>query len=76
MYRIFGTFSVGCDGKTSLGCIEVYDPDTNGWEFRSSMHEARHALSVAKQDGWIYALGGSDFTTTEFSSAERYDPVR
>ena len=40
------------------------------------MHEARHALAVSELDGWLYALGGSNFTTAEYCSAERYDPVR
>ncbi len=66
----------GCDGKTALNCVEMYIPETNTWEFCSSMNDARHALAMTEHDGWIYALGGSDFTTSEYSSAERYDPVR
>ena len=40
------------------------------------MNEPRHALSMTEHNGWLYALGGSDFTTSEYSSVEKYDPIR
>ena len=56
--------------------MEVYDPHNDKWEFRSSMNQARHALCVTELNGWLYAIGGGNFTTEEYSSTERYDPVR
>ena len=67
---------LGCDSKKALSCMEVYDLHKDQWEFRSSMNEARHALSFTELNGWLYAIGGGNFTTEEYSSAERYDPIR
>ena len=66
----------GCNGKRALNCMESYDPDKDQWHFCSSMNQSRHALSFTELNGWLYAVGGGNFTTDEYSTAERYDPVR
>jgi N-acetylneuraminic acid mutarotase len=53
--------------------VSVYDPVTNTWDSRASMHTARGFLATAVVNGKIYAIGGG--YPTPVNSVEVYDPV-
>lgn len=56
--------------------MECFDPVINKWTFVQPMVCGRHAFSLVELDGWLYAAGGSDYSGSEYSSVERYDPIR
>ncbi len=51
--------------------VSRYDPDTDSWSLVASMPTARHSLSSAVIDGWIYAVGGH--VTNSRSENQRYN---
>ncbi|KAK6758430.1 hypothetical protein RB195_015947 [Necator americanus] len=51
--------------------VEVYDPNTNLWEYGVSMRTSRHLAAVAVLDGYIYVMGGRNQSCV-FSSVERF----
>ena len=59
-----------------MNSVEYYDPSIDKWSFVSPMSLNRHAFSLVQMDGWLYAVGGSDFSHSEYNRVERYDPVR
>mmetsp|Transcript_3759 Transcript_3759/g.8286 ORF Transcript_3759/g.8286 Transcript_3759/m.8286 type:complete len:674 (-) Transcript_3759:94-2115(-) len=67
-YRVFFGFTVcskkiyvfggiGSNNGSQLSSVEVYDPDTNGWEFVSSMPEERGVCNVITVGHAIYVFG-------------------
>ena len=66
----------GCDGDVALSSVERYNPADKQWTYVQPMACGRHAFGLVELDGWLFAAGGSDFSKTEYSSVERYDPVR
>ncbi len=54
--------------------VEVYDPATDTWTEKASKRTARRWLGTCVLDGKIYAIGGTDHSST-FSTVEVYDPA-
>ncbi|MHA2108461.1 MAG: hypothetical protein ACW99R_12190 [Candidatus Hodarchaeales archaeon] len=62
---------------TSLGLVEVYDPETNIWSEVASMNVGRKRHEMIALNGYLYAIGGElgeSFTETT-KSVERYSPT-
>ena len=51
--------------------VSKYDPNSDSWTLDNSMFTARHSLSSAVIDGWIYAVGGH--VSNSRSENERYN---
>lgn len=66
----------GYDGSGALSTCEYYSPENNTWNMISSMNSPRHAFSMTELQAWLYVAGGSNFASTEYNTAERYDPQR
>ena len=58
VYAIGGIVSGGTAPSDSQNAVSRYDPATDSWTLVDSMPTARHSLSSAVIDGWIYAVGG------------------
>jgi hypothetical protein len=54
----------------------AYDPSSDSWELRESMHNGRSGLAVATVGGRLFAIGGSDsaFSASTARSVEAYTP--
>ena len=48
----------GWSANNETAVTEVYDPKTNTWEIKSSMHIARYDITANVVDGKIYVIGG------------------
>jgi kelch-like protein 1/4/5 len=69
----------GRDESTALAEVEFFDPHTNRWTSCASMHKRRGSVAVAECQGFIYAIGGHDFSranksVVRYNDGERYDP--
>ncbi len=58
----------------ALGILEGYDPSTDRWTELPPMPTRRSHLGVGVLNGIVYAVGGSDGTTT-FATVEAFDPA-
>ncbi|MHC4499608.1 MAG: Kelch repeat-containing protein, partial [Planctomycetota bacterium] len=57
IYAIGGVVNPGSPSDAQ-NAVSKYDPATDSWTLVASMPTARHSLSSAVIDGWIYAVGG------------------
>jgi N-acetylneuraminic acid mutarotase len=72
IYCIGGEYyNRGPPGTVTVGTVEVYDPQTDTWENKSSMPTARNRPQLSVVDGKIYALGGINTPNVN----EVYDPA-
>jgi len=58
VYAIGGIVSGGTAPTDSQNAVSRYNPATDNWTLVDSMPTARHSLSSAVIDGWIYAVCG------------------
>lgn len=73
----------GADGFSApvygLTTVQEYDPVGNKWFSRSDMPTGRFYFASAGVNGWIYAIGGTDVATNDFTGAietvEAYNPL-
>lgn len=61
----------GSKGNVSVDLNYQYDPRTNKWTKKASMHVERMNVAVVSNDNKIYAIGGDPFLTIN----EVYDPI-
>jgi kelch-like protein 1/4/5 len=69
----------GRDGAAGLREAESYDPHTNRWSMCASMQKRRGGVAVAACNGFLFAIGGHESSTTNkcavrHDDGERYDP--
>lgn len=57
LYAIGGVYPGG-GSPYAQNTVSRYNPASDTWYLESSMPTARHSLSSAVIDGWIYAVGG------------------
>ena len=50
-----------------------FDPENSEWSTMAPMQNRRGGVGVAAMDGYLYAVGGNDGTTS-LLTAERYNP--
>ena len=61
-----------------IGCtrVEVYDPETDTWDYAEDLNIRRKYASASTVDGKIYILGGAgSYCTDLMSEVERYTPA-
>jgi N-acetylneuraminic acid mutarotase len=58
-----------------MGTLEVYDPSSNSWTTKASMHTPRSQLAVGVIDGKLFAVGGTDGHLNGLRTVEVYDPA-
>ncbi|GAF89851.1 unnamed protein product, partial [marine sediment metagenome] len=67
----------GCGnfGGAETSIVETYDTLTNSWMVKSPLETPRFGLTTSKVNGKIYAIGGTNgSSSTPVSSIEEYDP--
>jgi N-acetylneuraminic acid mutarotase len=57
-----------------MSTVNVYNPNTDIWEFRTNMPTPRYTLRTFLVDGKIYTIGGSQGSGSALSTVEVYDP--
>ena len=63
-------------GVRVLTTVEMYNPTANTWTTKAAMPTPRYLLAGALgSDGRIYAMGGSNDSSTYLSTVEAYDPT-
>jgi N-acetylneuraminic acid mutarotase len=67
-----GGCGTSCSPSDAHNTVERYNPTTDTWEKVAPMPTARHSLSCAVVDGYIYAIGGH--VANSRSENQRYDP--
>ncbi|XP_016894831.1 kelch-like ECH-associated protein 1A isoform X1 [Cynoglossus semilaevis] len=72
LYTVGGRY-LSLQNNTESSALCCYNPMTNQWSQRASMHMARNRVGVAVVDGCIYAVGGS-LGSTHHNTVERWDP--
>jgi N-acetylneuraminic acid mutarotase len=76
IYVIGGTSGWSSSSSTiKTGLNEVYDPETDSWETKTSMPTKRYHMGANAVDGKIYVIGGKtggQYTTVALN--EVYDP--
>ena len=71
IYAIGGCI-LPCSPSDAQNVVSIYNPVTDSWTIDSnSMPTARHSLSSAVIDGWIYAVGGH--VSNSRSENEKYN---
>jgi len=50
----------GCDAWNCLNTVEVYDPQTEAWDFLPPMNTARRGCGVTFYQDKLFVVGGSD----------------
>jgi N-acetylneuraminic acid mutarotase len=75
LYVIGGYKQSGFSVWQPVAAVYAYDPERDSWTEHAPMPTARGALSVAVQDGKLYAIGGYDGTANS-AAVEVYDPAR
>ncbi|KTG34168.1 hypothetical protein cypCar_00007047 [Cyprinus carpio] len=70
----------GYDSSSHLATVEKYDPQSNAWTAIANMLSRRSSAGVAvsthdlvAMDGWLYAVGGNDGSSS-LNSIEKYNP--
>ncbi len=60
---------------TPTGAFEAYDPATDAWTQLPAMPTARYGLSLVAAGGRLYAIGGTDASSSALATVESYDPA-
>ena len=57
--------------------LQIYDPDTDSWQIKASMRQARAGHASASVNSRLYVFGGESFEEGPeiIRSVEEYDPV-
>lgn len=74
--RRFALDDDGTARQVNVPDLEVYDPETDTWETRAPMPEARGGLAATEHNGRLYVFGGEQWVPEQrvFGDAWVYDP--
>ncbi len=61
--------------RAGIASVEIYDPATDQWSHGADLPNPRGASAIGVIDGYIYVVGGSDFSEVGTDLVHRYDPA-
>lgn len=61
--------------SAAFASIDVYDPVTDIWTYKTEMPRARMGLTASFADGKIYIIGGANGMEIAFREVDVYDPL-